>query len=80
MIIIHNGTSSSCKSTITQALQHRLGDRLLMHPQTAVKYYLEMSVYLGETNQFTTKINTIQQEYRRLSSFMQKLYEYKLVD
>lgn len=40
----------------------------------------ELSIYLGETKQFKTKVNTIQQEHRRLSSFMRKLYDYALVE
>lgn len=40
----------------------------------------DLSIYLGETKQFKIKVNTIQQEHRRLSSFMRKLYDYKLVE
>lgn len=40
----------------------------------------DLSIYLGETEQFKTKVNTIQQEHRRLSSFMRKLYDYELVE
>lgn len=40
----------------------------------------DLAIYLGETEQFKTKLNTIQQEHRRLSSFMRKLYDYELVD
>lgn len=40
----------------------------------------DLSIHLGEIKQFKTKVNTMQQEYRRLSSFMRKLYDYELVD
>lgn len=40
----------------------------------------DLSIYLGEVEQFKTKINSIQQEHRRLSSFMRKLYDYALVE
>ena len=36
----------------------------------------DLSIYLGETPQFKTRINTIQQEHQRLSSFMRKLREH----
>lgn len=39
----------------------------------------ELSIYLGEIEQFKTKVNRIQQEHRRLSSFMRKLHDYELI-
>lgn len=40
----------------------------------------DLSSYLGEKEQFKNKVNTIQQENRRLSSFMRKLCDYELID
>ena len=40
----------------------------------------DLSIFLGKTERFKTKVNTIQQEHRRLSSFMRKLYDYELVE
>jgi hypothetical protein len=40
----------------------------------------DLSIYLGEKEPFKTKVNTIQQKHRRLSSFMRKLYDYELID
>lgn len=40
----------------------------------------DLSIFLGETKQFKTKINVIQQKHRRLSSFMRKLYNLELVE